>query len=99
MSGEASATVQIDDGRIRVVRYDMGPGERIPWHRHEHDYLVVPLSDGVVEIAAADGPSTLDVRAGEPYRRDAGAEHELVNGRDPYSFIEIEFIHPRSSDG
>jgi quercetin dioxygenase-like cupin family protein len=96
MNGEASTTVQIDGDGIRVVRYDMGPGERIPWHRHEHDYLVVPLTDGVVQVAAADGASTLGVHAGEPYRRSAGAEHELVNGADPYSFIEIEFI-PRGA--
>jgi beta-alanine degradation protein BauB len=98
---EARATVQADDGRIRVTRYDMAPGDRIPWHRHAHDYLVVPITDGAFEVVAADGPSPQRTTAGESYQRTAGAEHELVNGERPYSFIEIEFVQtdptPRSS--
>jgi len=96
MNGEASATVQIHDERIRVVRYDMAPGDRIPWHRHGSDYLVVPLTDGTVEVVTVDGTSVQRMRAGEPYQRSAGAEHELVNGEQAYSFVEIEFIDPRS---
>lgn len=97
MSGEARATVQLDDGRIRVTRYDMAPGDRISWHRHEHDYLVVPLVDGEVQVAAVGGATLQRAHAGQPYQRDAGAEHELVNGASPYSFIEVEFTTPRSS--
>jgi beta-alanine degradation protein BauB len=96
VNGEASATVQIDDEHIRVTRYDMEPGERIRWHRHESDYLVVPLTDGVVEVVALRGASGQRMRAGESYQRSAGTEHELVNGEHPYSFIEIEFIQSRS---
>lgn len=96
MSGEARATVQLEDGHIRVTRYDMAPGDRIPWHRHEHDYLVVPLVDGQVQVVAAGGVTLQRAHAGQPYQRDAGAEHELVNGAGSYSFIEIEFIAPRS---
>jgi quercetin dioxygenase-like cupin family protein len=107
MSGEAHATVQVDDDGIRVTRYELGPGDRVAWHRHEHDYLVVPITDGAFEVVTADGRSAQRATAGEPYRRRAGAEHELVNGQQPYTFIEIEFVssaptasaptHPRSS--
>lgn len=92
MSGIARATVQIDDGRIRVTRYELGPGDRIPRHRHTSDYLVVPLTDGEFVVVDAGGSATSAVAAGQPYRRPAGAEHELVNGEHPYSFIEIEFL-------
>jgi beta-alanine degradation protein BauB len=31
-------------------------------------------------------------KAGEAYRRDAGVEHNVINGGDgPMSFIEIEY--------
>jgi beta-alanine degradation protein BauB len=96
--GEARATVQVDDGRIRVTRYDMAPGDRIAWHRHAHDYLVVPITDGAFEVVAAGGPAAQHTIAGVPYQRTAGAEHELVNGDAPYSFIEIEFIEPESAE-
>ena len=92
MSGDARATVQVDDGRIRVVRYDMAPGDRIPRHRHAHDYLVVPILDGAFTVVTEAGSSEHRAIAGEPYQRTAGAEHELVNGATPYSFVEIEFI-------
>ena len=99
MNGEARASVQVDDRGIRVTRYDMEPGDRIPWHRHAHDYLVVPITDGEFEVSGAGGPAVQRVRAGESYRRDAGAEHELVNCAHRYSFIEIEFIHRGADDG
>jgi len=92
MNGEARSTTQIDDGDVRVTRYDLEPGDRIAWHRHEHDYLVVPLTDGAFDVMSAGVASPQLATAGESYRRVAGAEHELINGARPYSFIEIELI-------
>lgn len=97
MSGEASATAQVDDERVQVVRHDMAPGNRIPRHRHERDYVVVPLTDGEFQAVGADGAVVQQVRAGESYRRSAGAEH--VNGERPYAFIEIEIVPEGAADG
>ena len=97
MSGEARVTVQLDDERLRVTRFDMAPGDRIAWHRHDLDYLVVPIVDGDLQVVAAGGISPQRTRAGESYSREAGTEHELVNGPRPYAFIEIEFKTPRST--
>jgi quercetin dioxygenase-like cupin family protein len=94
MSDIARSTVQVDDGRIRVTRYDMAPGDRIPRHRHEFDYLVVPILDGAFAVIADAGSSEQRTTAGVPYQREAGAEHELVNGETPYSFVEIELLRP-----
>ncbi|MET4705628.1 cupin [Frigoribacterium sp. UYMn621] len=88
---DARATLQSDEEGIRVTRYDMDPGCRIPWHRHEHPYLVVPLSDGVFDVVTSEQVTPQRTTTGATYRREAGAEHELVNGSTPYSFIEIEF--------
>jgi beta-alanine degradation protein BauB len=90
----ARATVQVDDGRVRVTRYDLGPGDTIARHRHEHDYLVVPLVDGEIEVVTDDATTPQRLAAGESYQRGAGVEHELVNGAQPYSFVEIEFLPP-----
>ena len=97
MSGEARVTVQLDDERLRVTRFDMAPGDRIAWHHHDLDYLVVPIVDGDLQVVAAGGISPQRTRAGESYSREAGTEHELVNGPRPYAFIEIEFKTPRST--
>ncbi len=42
-------------------------------------------------IEDAAGERRVTSRAGEVYRREAGVEHNVVNGGDqPMSFIEIE---------
>lgn len=43
-------------------------------------------------IEDAGGDRRVTSRAGEVYRRDAGVEHNVVNGgSEPMSFIEIEY--------
>jgi hypothetical protein len=85
-------TVQLETDRVRVVRYDLEPGDRIPHHRHEYDYVAVPLDDADFELVTTDGTSHHSVARGGSYNRAAGSEHELVNGSRPYSFIEIELL-------
>ena len=98
MSGEARVTVQLDDERLRVTRFDvLAYIEHWVAHRHDLDYLVVPIVDGELQVVAAGGISPQRTRAGESYSREAGTEHELVNGPRPYAFIEIEFKTPRST--
>ena len=42
----ATPTVQIDNERVRVTEWRFAPGEATGWHRHAHDYVVVPLATG-----------------------------------------------------
>ena len=49
--GGAIGTVLIENERVRVTRWDFAqPGDCTGWHRHEHDYVVVPLFDGNLRI-------------------------------------------------
>ena len=49
--GGAVGTVLIENDRVRVTRWDFpNPGDCTGWHRHEHDYVVVPLFDGELRI-------------------------------------------------
>ena len=88
----AKATVIVDNDRTRVTRWDFAPGAATGFHRHELDYVVVPLLDGELRLIDAAGETTsAALRAGAPYYRDRGVEHDVVNGNDhPYAFIEIE---------
>ena len=43
----ATPTVQIDNNHLRVTEWRFAPGAATGFHRHEHDYLVVPVRDGV----------------------------------------------------
>ena len=88
----ATATVQADDERVRVVRWDFNPGAETGWHRHGFAYVVVPLTDGSLLLEQPDGSTaTAALEAGRSYTRPAGVEHNVVNaGAAPLSFVEIE---------
>lgn len=92
MTTTARATVQHEDERVRVTRWDFEPGETTGHHVHAYDYVVVPVTDGRTEVRATDGTAIpSELRAGESYHRPAGGEHEVVNaGTSPLAFVEIE---------
>jgi len=97
--GTATPTVMIDNARVRITEWRFAnPGDNTGWHRHAVDYVVVPQFDGVLEVDLGNGQrSTMEVRSGVPYFREAGAEHDVINGNDfECAFIEIELLESRN---
>ena len=95
--GTAIAKIFIDNQRTRVTEWRFaGRGDNTGWHRHEYDYVVVPLFDGVLEIENAAGErSQAELKNGVPYFRNLGVEHDVISGNDfACAFIEIEFLKP-----
>ncbi|MEW2914086.1 cupin domain-containing protein [Leisingera sp. JC11] len=93
--GSAKPCIRIDNSRVRVTEWRFAKrGDNTGWHRHEFDYVVVPLFDGVLEIAHPDGSRTEAVmRHGVPYFRQAGVEHDVINGNDfACAFVETELL-------
>jgi len=41
----ATATLMIDDERVRVTRFDFPSGAETRWHRHEMDYVITAITD------------------------------------------------------
>jgi beta-alanine degradation protein BauB len=88
--------VQIDDTLVRVTEWRFAPGAATGWHRHEHPYVVVPLTTGRLAITGPDGPTTADIVAGQSYARPAGVEHDVENANSfEFVFIEIEMKRAR----
>ena len=87
-------TVKIDNDQVRVTRWDFTPGAETGHHRHEHDYIVVPISSGNLLIVDNDGNNSISqLTVGEPYFREAGVEHNVINQNSTeFSFIEIELL-------
>ncbi len=91
MSGTAISIKHVDNDRVVVWEWRFAPGANTGWHRHDHDYVVVPLMDGTVKLETRDGTSMAEMKAGAPYFRKAGVEHDVINANDTaYAFIEIE---------
>ena len=98
-NGSAVATVLIDNARIRVTEWRFRTrGENTGWHRHEFDYVVVPLFTGKLEIDLGNGErTTAEMTNGVPYYREIGVEHDVINGNDfECTFVEIELLEDRS---
>jgi beta-alanine degradation protein BauB len=91
MIGTAKATVFLENDRVIVTEYRFQPGQNTGWHRHGHDYVVVPLMDGKVKLETEQGSSYAEMKKGVPYFRNEGVEHDVINATDSeYAFIEIE---------
>ena len=89
---KAKPTVQIDDAKVKVTRWDFAPGAETGWHKHQLDYIVVPLTVGNLTAELPDGSrAENELTTGATYARQAGVNHNIINMNEwPYSFIEIE---------
>ena len=88
----AIATLQVDNDRVRATRWHFPPGSETGWHKHGHDYVVVPTLPGILTIVEPDGTRReVPYTVAETYARPLGAEHNVVNLSDsPVEFVEIE---------
>tara|TARA_R110000744_G_scaffold297543_1_gene407313 strand:- start:654 stop:965 length:312 start_codon:yes stop_codon:yes gene_type:complete len=96
--GTAVPTVFIENECTRVTEWRFkAKGDNTGWHRHQYDYVVVPLFDGILEIDTADGERiTAQLKNGVPYYRELGVEHDVINGNDfECAFVEIEFLQQK----
>jgi mannose-6-phosphate isomerase-like protein (cupin superfamily) len=84
---------QVDNARTRVTRHRLAPGAHTGIHRHVYDYVVVPITSGRMRIVEGGKESLADLASGISYFRQAGVEHDVVNGGDrELVFVEVELI-------
>ena len=88
----AKSKIMIDNSRVRVTEWTFDPGDETGQHIHEHDYVVVPMKDGILKIINEDGSITLsELKKGISYFREKGVNHNVINeNKFHYRFIEIE---------
>ena len=93
MTEQAVPTVHIDNERTRVTEWRFAPGAATGFHRHEYDYVIVPLDSGTLQLIGPDGSeSEAELTAGHSYFRNAGVEHDVINANGyDFAFVEIEF--------
>jgi len=87
----AVPTVQVDNERVRVTEWRFAPGAETGWHRHELDYVVVPMTTGRLRLGNGTSETFAELVVGQSYARNAPVEHNVVNA-NPHelAFIEIE---------
>ena len=89
----ATARVTIDDSRVRVTTWTfVTDGDATGVHRHEYDYVVVPITGGTFVVTGIDGSErTMTQIAGAAYRGNCGTEHNVTNASGgEVVFVEVE---------
>lgn len=89
----AQASVTIDNDQVRVTTWTFeASGDTTGLHRHEYDYIVVPITGGHLTVTTADGDCRDTTQhAGAPYTGSAGTTHTVTGtSSDRLSFVEIE---------
>jgi quercetin dioxygenase-like cupin family protein len=93
--GKAKPTLQVDNERVRVVEWRFAPGAETGWHRHEYDYVVVPLTSGKLKLFDGKEERFAELVAGRSYFRQVGVEHNVTNANPhEFAFVEVEFKTP-----
>ena len=88
---QAESAQQLHTDRVIVTEWHFPPGAETGWHRHAHDYVVVPLVTGTLLLETPDGEVTADLKTGQSYAREEGVEHNVINANSfDFTFIEIE---------
>jgi quercetin dioxygenase-like cupin family protein len=79
-----------------VTEWRFAPGAATGWHRHAMDYVVVPMTDGELELVGAEGRrDRATLTTGVPYFRSAGVEHDVINPNPhEFTFVEVELKSP-----
>lgn len=91
--GAATAEQQSDDGVVRVTRWTFPPGSETGAHVHAFDYVVVPVTDGVLTIETDDSSAAVPITIGVSYQRGKGVAHNVANDGDTtIAFVEVELL-------
>jgi len=94
---QAIAHVQIENEWVRVTEWRFAPGAQTGHHVHAYDYVVVPLTSGVLHLEESGGRREARLESGVAYARAKGVAHNVINANDfEFRFLEIELLPPTS---
>ncbi len=91
---KAEPVVHIDDGRFKVTEWRFAPGAETGWHIHGHDYVIVPLTDGRLDLGCPTAARRAPICArAYPIPGAPESRTNVVNGGDaPLAFLEVEAV-------
>jgi beta-alanine degradation protein BauB len=89
----ATAILQTKTDRVIVTEWRFQPGEDTGYHVHAHDYVVVPLTSGLLRLEEPEGTRDVRLEAGVSYARPAGVAHNVINPNPhEFRFVEVELV-------
>jgi beta-alanine degradation protein BauB len=95
---KATAHVQLENEWVKVTEWRFAPGAETGHHVHAHDYVVVPLTTGVLRLEEREGQKDAQLTSGLAYARQQGVAHNVINTNGfEFRFLEIEMLQRRAS--
>ena len=89
----AQSQEQLNTEGVRVTKWHFRPGTETGWHRHEFDYLVIPVIGGILTVEDTEGSRCYPIETGLSYARKAGVAHNIANESDnDVIFVEVELL-------
>jgi beta-alanine degradation protein BauB len=94
---KATSHVQVQNEWVLVTEWRFASGAETGHHVHAHDYVVVPLTTGILRLEEPTGVREVSLEAGVSYARERGVAHNVINANShEFRFLEIELIKRRS---
>ncbi|MFB0923610.1 MAG: cupin [Alphaproteobacteria bacterium] len=86
-------TTLMDNDRTRITHWVIKPGQQTGWHLHDHDYVTIQESEGVLFLEYSDGSDrTVNYVPGTASSVSAPVEHNAMNIGDVDIVVtEIEY--------
>ena len=83
---------EIDNNKVKVSKFTLSPKGSTGFHVHTLDYVIIPITDGKLKLINKNKKETYaTLKAGDPYFRKKGVEHNVINiGSKTITFIEVE---------
>lgn len=83
--------MQVNNERVIVTEWRFAPGAETGHHVHAYDYVVVPLTSGILRLQEPGGTRDARLEIGVSYARPAGVSHNVINANaHEFRFVEIE---------
>jgi hypothetical protein len=90
---DAQPVIVVDTDQVRVTTWTFsGTGAATGQHRHEFDYIVVPVTGGSFVATGLDGSvREMTQTPGVPYLGTQGTAHDVASAVDQRAvFVEID---------
>ncbi|NPT45740.1 cupin domain-containing protein [Paraburkholderia sp. 1N] len=87
----ATSVVHVENDQVIVTEWTFKPGAKTGHHTHGHDYVIVPITAGVLRLIDAEGHKDVEIKPGSSYFKSTGVSHDVVNLSDhELRFVEVE---------
>ena len=89
----ATSVVHVENERTRVTEWIFEPGAETGHHVHGHDYVIVPITSGMIRLVDSEGQREVALQPGSSYFRQAGVSHNVFNiSPGELRFVEVELV-------